>query len=142
MKKVACVSVIAPETHCIGTAGLCPLMRLRGLSVVWLNYEMCYVPGAESKAGMACIVGDEESVDVGGLAEKVYRALPAYAVPLFVHLTHQPDLTGTFKFQKTDLYNSQFILNTTKKMRTSTLSCRMDRFACKQVCLFRLYSSP
>ena len=29
------------------------------------------VPGAEGKAGMACIVGDEESVDVGGLAEKV-----------------------------------------------------------------------
>ena len=139
MKKVACVSVIAPETHCIGSVGLCPLMRLRGLSVVWLNYKMCYVPGAEGKAGMACIVGDEESVDVGGLAEKVYRALSAYAVPQFVHLTN---LTGTFKFQKTDLYNSRFILDTTKKMRTSTLSCRMDRFACEQVCLFRLYSSP
>ena len=61
------------------------------------------VPGAEGKAGMACIVGNEESVDVEGLAEKVYRALPPYAVPLFVRLMPQADLTGTFKFQKTRL---------------------------------------
>ena len=52
------------------------------------------VPGADGKAGMACIVSNEESVDVGGLVEKVYRALSTYAAPQFVHLTHQPDLTG------------------------------------------------
>ena len=87
------------------------------------------VPGTEGKAGMACIVGDEESVDVGGLAEKVYRALPAYAVPLFVRLIQQADLTGTFKFQKTRLRGEGydigkvsdplFILDTTKKTYVS-----------------------
>ena len=94
------------------------------------------IPGAEDKAGMACIVGDEESVDVGGLVEKVYRALSTYAAPQFVHLTHQPDLTGTFKFQKTGLHNCWFILDTTKKIRTTTSSCRMDTFACEQVYAF------
>ena len=59
------------------------------------------VPGAEGKAGMACIVGDEESVDIEDVAEKVYRNLPAYAIPLFVRLIPKADLTGTFKFQKT-----------------------------------------
>ena len=84
------------------------------------------VPGAEGKAGMACIVGDEESVDVGGLAEKVYRALPTYAVPLFVRLIQQADLTGTYKFQKTCLRGEGydigkvsdplFFLDTSKKI--------------------------
>ena len=66
------------------------------------------VPGAEGKAGMACIVGDEESVDVGGLAEKLFQALPAYAVPIFVRLIQQADLTGTFKLQKTRLRNEGY----------------------------------
>ena len=66
------------------------------------------VPGAEGKAGMACIVGDEESVNMKGLAEKIYHALPAYAVPLFIRLIQQADLTGTFKFQKTRLRNDGY----------------------------------
>ena len=66
------------------------------------------VPGTEGKAGMACIVGNEESVDVEGLAEKVYRVLPAYAVPLFVRLIQQADLTGTFKFKKTRFRNEGY----------------------------------
>ena len=83
------------------------------------------VPGTEGKAGMACIVGSEESVDVQGLAKKLYRVLPAYAVPVFIRLVQQADLTGTFKFQKTRLraegYNIEkvsdplFILDTSKK---------------------------
>ena len=83
------------------------------------------VPGAEGKAGMACIVGDEQTVDIGGLAEKVFHALPAYAVPLFVRLIPEADLTGTYKFKKTRLcgegYNLAkvsdpvFILDTIKK---------------------------
>ena len=83
------------------------------------------VPGTEGKAGMACIVGDEESVDVEGLAEKVFRILPSYAVPRFIRLIQQADLTGTFRFQKTRLckegYDKEktidpvFILDTVKR---------------------------
>ena len=83
------------------------------------------IPGVEGKAGMACIVGTEEFVDVKGLAKKLYRVLPAYAVPLFIRLIQQADMTGTFKFQKTRLraegYNIEkvsdplFILDTSKK---------------------------
>ena len=83
------------------------------------------VPGTEGKAGMACIVGTEETVDVKSLAGKVFQVLPAYAVPVFIRLIQQADLTGTFKFQKTHLraegYNIEkvsdplFILDTSKK---------------------------
>ena len=79
------------------------ILEMREVVVVGVD-----VPGAEGKAGMACIVGNEESVDVEGLAEKVYRALPPYAVPLFVRLMPQADLTGTFKFQKTRLRNEGY----------------------------------
>ena len=79
------------------------ILEMREVVVVGVD-----VPGAEGKAGMACIVGNEESVDVEGLAEKVYRALPPYAVPLFVRLIPQADLTGTFKFQKTRLRNEGY----------------------------------
>ena len=83
------------------------------------------VPGTEGKAGMACIVGDEGSVDVEGLAKKLFQTLPPYAVPVFIRLIMQAELTGTFKFQKIHLrdegYNVEkvsdplFILDTSKK---------------------------
>ena len=83
------------------------------------------VPGTEGKAGMACIVGDNESVDVEGLAEKMFHLLPAYAVPLFIRLIQQADMTGTFKFQRnrlrTEGYDKEkttdpvFILDTAKR---------------------------
>ena len=79
------------------------------------------VPGTEGKAGMACIVGNEESVDVEGLAEKVYRVLPAYAVPLFVRLIQQADLTGTFKFKKTRFRNEGY-----DKEKTTDLLFMLD----------------
>ena len=66
------------------------------------------VPGNEGRAGMAAIVGTEESVDLSGLAQQLFLSLPAYAVPLFIRLIPFADLTGTFKLKKVKLRNEAF----------------------------------
>ena len=60
---------------------------------------------------MAAIVGTEASVDLANLAKKLFLSLPAYAVPLFVHLLPQVELTGTFKLKKVQLRNEGFDIN-------------------------------
>ena len=65
--------------------------------VVVLGVE---VPGVEGKAGFAVIVGTPESVTVEELAAKLFPVLPSYAIPIFVRLVQEAQVTGTFKFQK------------------------------------------
>ena len=69
------------------------------------------VPGSEGKAGMVAIVGDK-NLDVSQLAQKLYSALPAYAVPIFVRIMPSVDLTGTFKIQKNRVRGEGFNINT------------------------------
>ena len=57
---------------------------------------------------MAAIVGSEASVDLANLAKKLFLSLPAYAVPLFVRLLPEVELTGTFKLKKVQLRNEGF----------------------------------
>ena len=65
------------------------------------------VPGADGRAGMAAltVVGD---FDGAGLARHLCAALPAYAVPLFLRLKPEQEVTGTFKFKKVDLKREGF----------------------------------
>jgi fatty-acyl-CoA synthase len=60
------------------------------------------IPGTEGRAGMAAIVC-EGGVDLAGLHRHLTERLPAYARPLFLRLCPQAELTGTFKYAKTDL---------------------------------------
>ena len=60
---------------------------------------------------MAAIVGTEASVDLANLAKKLFLSLPAYAVPLFVRLLPEVELTGTFKLKKVQLRNEGFDIN-------------------------------
>ena len=64
--------------------------------------------GSEGRAGMAAIVGTEASVDLADLAKKLYLSLPTYAVPLFIRLLPEVELTGTFKLKKVQLRNEGF----------------------------------
>lgn len=66
--------------------------------------------GIEGRAGMAAIVGSEETVKLPSLATQLQLALPAYAVPLFVRLIEEADMTGTFKLQKGRLRSEGFDL--------------------------------
>ncbi len=65
------------------------------------------IPGTEGRAGMAALVCDGE-LDLAALHRHLAERLPAYARPLFLRLCPQAELTGTFKYAKTDLARQGF----------------------------------
>jgi acyl-CoA synthetase (AMP-forming)/AMP-acid ligase II len=63
------------------------------------------LPGTDGRAGMAaitlnCAPGEFEAA---AFASHVRERLPAYAVPLFLRLRPEQEITGTFKYRKVDL---------------------------------------
>lgn len=66
------------------------------------------VPGCDGRAGMASLTWKEGEFDGAGLANLLREVLPAYAVPLFVRLRPEQELTGTFKFRKVELKQEGF----------------------------------
>jgi len=70
------------------------------------------VPGADGRAGMACIVTDDK-FDLKGLRRHLTARLPAYAQPLFIRIQREMDVTGTFKHKKADLAQAGFDPSTT-----------------------------
>jgi fatty-acyl-CoA synthase len=60
------------------------------------------VPGTEGRIGMAAIVADND-LDLAGLREHLADRLPPYARPLFLRVGKQAEVTGTFKYSKTEL---------------------------------------
>lgn len=66
------------------------------------------VPGTDGRAGMASLTWKDGAFDGAGLAASLRAALPAYAVPLFVRLRAEQEVTGTFKFRKVELKQEGF----------------------------------
>jgi solute carrier family 27 (fatty acid transporter), member 1/4 len=66
------------------------------------------VGNAEGRAGMVAITDPEGTVNLERLCERLQKALPPYARPLFVRLLKQADLTGTCKLRKVDLQRDGF----------------------------------
>lgn len=66
------------------------------------------IPNADGRAGMAALTWKGESFDGAELARSLTQALPVYAVPLFLRLRAEQELTGTFKFRKVDLKKQGF----------------------------------
>jgi fatty-acyl-CoA synthase len=67
------------------------------------------LPGADGRAGMAAILGP----DAAGFDGKAFHAfarerLARYAMPAFVRLLHEVQVTGTFKLRKVDLQRQGF----------------------------------
>lgn len=60
------------------------------------------VPGAEGRAGMAAVVGDDR-LSLQVLKEHIAAELPPFARPLFIRLCSSIPLTGTFKLRAEDL---------------------------------------
>ncbi len=60
------------------------------------------VPGTEGRVGMAALVSECE-LDLSGLRAHLATCLPAYARPVFLRIRNKVDLTGTFKYSKTEL---------------------------------------
>lgn len=65
------------------------------------------VPGAEGKAGMACLVPDGR-FNAKSFASYVDLELPSYARPVFLRLRKAMETTGTFKYRKVDLVADGF----------------------------------
>jgi fatty-acyl-CoA synthase len=65
------------------------------------------VPGRDGRAGMATLVTQGE-LDLDGLRVHIDGHLPAYARPLFLRLRQELDVTGTFKYAKTELVRDGF----------------------------------
>lgn len=60
------------------------------------------VPGTDGRAGMAAIVCDE-GLDLEKLYAHIKKELPEYAQPVFIRLSHEMEVTGTFKHRKVEL---------------------------------------
>ena len=62
------------------------------------------VQGKEGRAGMAALVlSDPALFDAAAFYRHARSRLPDYAVPLFLRLAEEPDMTSTFKLRKTEL---------------------------------------
>ncbi|MGH8462051.1 MAG: long-chain-acyl-CoA synthetase [Stenotrophobium sp.] len=66
------------------------------------------VAGTDGRAGMAALTFAKGGFDGAALARHLCEQLPAYAVPLFIRLREQQELTGTFKFRKVELKTEGF----------------------------------
>lgn len=67
------------------------------------------VPGAEGRCGMARLIArDDQDLDLDGLAAHLRDKLPKYAVPRFLRIGDQAEVTETFKHRKGDLKEEGF----------------------------------
>ncbi len=66
------------------------------------------VPGAEGRAGMASLVLRGERLDLSRLGAYVRDQLPPYAVPVFLRVRRELEVTSTFKQMKSELRKEGF----------------------------------
>lgn len=69
------------------------------------------IPGAEGRAGMITLIDAERRVDLDSLLKGLKVNLAAYAIPLFVRITGEEDVTGTYKMSKVNFQKQGFDLN-------------------------------
>ncbi|WP_419811125.1 long-chain-acyl-CoA synthetase [Bacterioplanoides sp.] len=69
------------------------------------------LPGCDGRAGMAAITLDtsEQTINWQALTQHLQKKLPAYAVPLFLRIRPQQEITGTFKYKKSALQQASFL---------------------------------
>jgi fatty-acyl-CoA synthase len=60
------------------------------------------IPGVEGRAGMAAIVSDD-ALDLPAFRAHLASRLPSYARPMFLRMLKNVEVTGTFKYSKTDI---------------------------------------
>jgi fatty-acyl-CoA synthase len=75
--------------------------------VAEVNVYGVQVQGRDGRAGMAEIVA-QRKLDLRDLSQHIEKSLPVYARPLFLRLTSNIEVTGTFKQKKIDLVKEGF----------------------------------
>lgn len=70
------------------------------------------IPGTNGKAGIVTLVprSNGREFDVNNLFAYLQDNLPAYAIPVFVRVTHSIEKTGTFKYRKVDIQKTGYSL--------------------------------
>lgn len=69
------------------------------------------VPHHDGRAGMCALklfIDDHTKFNFSSFFEHCYSSLPRYSIPLFIRITPQMDITGTFKYKKSDLKTQSF----------------------------------
>ena len=67
------------------------------------------IPGTDGRAGMAALtLKSLDDFDLAAFSRHLKEKLPAYAVPLFIRLRQQEEITGTFKYRKVELKKESF----------------------------------
>ncbi|ASP40919.1 long-chain-acyl-CoA synthetase [Bacterioplanes sanyensis] len=71
------------------------------------------VPHCDGRAGMASLTlkGDDSAFNWGSLTRHLKEKLPAYAIPVFIRLRPQEQVTGTFKYRKVELKEEAYHLD-------------------------------
>ncbi len=71
------------------------------------------IPNTDGRAGMAAITlhGHVSEFDMAALAKTLTDTLPGYAVPLFIRVREEHEITGTFKNRKVELKQEGFDLS-------------------------------
>ncbi|MGB6085416.1 long-chain-acyl-CoA synthetase, partial [Parvibaculum sp.] len=72
------------------------------------NVYGVHVPGTDGRAGMASIVAENGSLDLDKFRTQMYKELPDYAVPVFLRIQPEMEVTGTFKHRKVELVKEGF----------------------------------
>ena len=65
------------------------------------------IPGTDGRGGMAALVTEHE-IDLPMFRKHLMSRLPAYARPLFLRIRNEVEVTGTFKYSKTDLVHQGY----------------------------------
>ena len=73
--------------------------------VKFCNVYGVEIPGTDGRAGMASLTLNEgvEQLDIDAFAQFAQKELASYAVPVFIRVQPEIDVTGTFKMVKGDL---------------------------------------
>ena len=70
------------------------------------------IPGTDGRAGMAALtLKDINDFDTAAFSRHLHEKLPAYAVPIFIRIREQEEITGTFKYRKVELKEEHYDLN-------------------------------
>jgi fatty-acyl-CoA synthase/citronellyl-CoA synthetase len=69
------------------------------------------IPGSDGRAGMAALtLSNIDDFDAASFSRHLHEKLPAYAVPLFIRIHEQEEITGTFKYRKVELKKEHYDL--------------------------------
>ncbi|MEH6448041.1 MAG: long-chain-acyl-CoA synthetase [Oleispira sp.] len=69
------------------------------------------IPGTDGRAGMAALtLKDINDFDIGAFSRHLREKLPVYAVPVFIRIREQEEITGTFKYRKVELKKEHYDL--------------------------------